>query len=127
MNDLSARMISHIHEHKGGKGIDSAGETRLRDFKKVAKEMESLFTYQLLKVMREASEGLSSESKGLGYGTYMGLFDMELSRLLAERGTGIQDALVQWFQRMPQAADKTTGMSLKNNRIEPIRDSGSVK
>lgn len=103
MKNISALLTDHVQAQlkQGGKAAGPVGESRLRDFKKVAKEMESLFTYQLLKVMREASEGLSSENKGLGYGTYMGLFDMELSRILAERGTGIQDALVQWFQRMP--------------------------
>jgi Rod binding domain-containing protein len=70
------------------------------ELKKVAKEMESLFAFQLLKVMREASKGLASEEKGLGQDTYMGMFDMEVSRLLSERGLGLQDALMEQLGRM---------------------------
>jgi len=71
------------------------------EIKKVAKEMEALFVYQLLKVMRETTESMSSDNKGLGNETYMGLFDMEVSRVMAERGVGIQDKIVNWLERNP--------------------------
>ena len=61
------------------------------EIKKVAKEMEALFVYQLLKVMRETTESMSSDNKGLGNETYTGLFDMEVSKVMSERGVGIQD------------------------------------
>ena len=71
------------------------------EIKKVAKEMEALFVYQLLKVMRETTESMSSDNKGLGNETYTGLFDMEVSRVMAERGVGIQDKIVNWLERNP--------------------------
>ncbi|MBI5098508.1 MAG: rod-binding protein [Nitrospirae bacterium] len=71
------------------------------EIKKAAKEMEALFVYELIKVMRETTEGMSSDSKGLGSETYMGLFDMEVSRVMADKGVGIQDAIVNWLERSP--------------------------
>lgn len=77
------------------------------DIEKVAKEMEALFAHQLIKVMRDTAESMSEEKKGLGNSTYMSMFDMELSRLFAERGLGLQDALAEWMNRsMSSAPDK---------------------
>jgi murein DD-endopeptidase MepM/ murein hydrolase activator NlpD len=61
--------------------------------KAVAKEMESLFVYEMLKVMREASG--TSSSGSLGSDTYTSMFDMELSKVMAERGLGLADTLVK--------------------------------
>ncbi len=84
----------------GGKDGENA------EFKKIAKDMESLFAYQMLKVMRQTSESISTEEKGAGYSTYMGMFDMELSKLLADRGLGLQDAIINWLERMPEENKK---------------------
>ncbi len=84
------------------------------ELKKVAKDMEALFAYQLIKVMRETSNSISSE-KGFGYNTYMSLFDMELSRLLAEKGLGLQDVLVRELGRIQAKTD-----------IQPLEKSVSV-
>jgi len=61
--------------------------------KAVAKEMESLFVYEMLKVMREASG--TSSSGSLGSDTYTSMFDMELSKVMAARGLGLADTLVK--------------------------------
>jgi murein DD-endopeptidase MepM/ murein hydrolase activator NlpD len=59
--------------------------------KAVAKQMESLFVYEMLKVMREASG--TSSTDGLGSDTYTSMFDMELSKVLSERGLGLSDMI----------------------------------
>lgn len=69
------------------------------EFKKVAKEMESLFAYQLLKVMRETNDNFSEDNGGIGQDTYMGLFDMEVSKMFADRGLGMQENIVSWLER----------------------------
>lgn len=69
------------------------------EIKKVAKEMESLFAYQLLKIMRETTANMSDEKKENGYDTYMGMFDMEVSKLLADRGLGLQENIINWLER----------------------------
>lgn len=60
--------------------------------KAVAKEMEALFAYEMIKAMRETTE--TTSGNGLGGGIYTGMFDMELARLFAERGIGLQDVLI---------------------------------
>jgi Rod binding domain-containing protein len=84
---------------------EGAVEKRKEEIREVAKEMESLFALQLLKVMRETTESMTGEKKGNGYSTYMGLFDMEVSKLFADRGMGLQDAIVNWLERMPQEVE----------------------
>jgi murein DD-endopeptidase MepM/ murein hydrolase activator NlpD len=61
--------------------------------KKAAREMESLFLFELLKVMRESTAG--SADSGLGQSTYLSMFDMELARVISTRGTGLQDMIVR--------------------------------
>ncbi|MBI5665823.1 MAG: hypothetical protein HZC49_12175 [Nitrospirae bacterium] len=69
------------------------------EYKKVAKEMESLFAYQMLKIMRETTGSMSEDKKENGYDTYMGLFDMEVSKLFADRGLGLQESIINWLER----------------------------
>ncbi len=80
------------------------------DYKKVAKEMESLFAYQLLKIMRETTDAISTDNKSTDYNTYMSLFDMEVSRLFAERGLGLQDAIINWLERAPGINKEDSGV-----------------
>ncbi len=61
--------------------------------KAVAREMEALFAYEMLKAMREAST--LSEGQGMGNGFYMSMFDMEVARVISERGMGISDVLLK--------------------------------
>ena len=78
------------------------------EYRQVAKDMESLFAHQLLKVMRETAESMSPEKKGQGYNTYMSLFDIELSKLFAERGLGLQDSIVRFMSRMENTGDESS-------------------
>jgi murein DD-endopeptidase MepM/ murein hydrolase activator NlpD len=59
--------------------------------KKVAKDMESLFAYEMIKAMRATTGGPAKN--GLGNDTYTTMFDLELSKLFADRGLGLQDML----------------------------------
>lgn len=61
----------------------------------VAREMESLFAYELLKAMRQDQES----TEGLGKGLYQSLFDMELARLMADRGLGLKEILLKGLER----------------------------
>jgi Rod binding domain-containing protein len=85
----------------GGRDKPGGAGGRNSEYRKVAREMESLFTYQLLKIMRQASESMSAEKKGMGYNTYMSMFDTEISRMMSEKGLGLQDAIVKWLERVP--------------------------
>lgn len=74
------------------------GRTDPEAVKAVVKEMEALFAYELIKVMRESADK-SSQDGGIGKDTYMSLFDMELAKLFAERGLGLQDMLLKGLNR----------------------------
>jgi Rod binding domain-containing protein len=74
---------------------------RSKQYKKVAEEMESLFAYQLLKTMRETANSLTEDTKSNGHDTYMSMFDIEISKLFAKRGMGLQDSIINWLERMP--------------------------
>lgn len=82
--------------------------------RKVAREMESLFAYEMIKAMR-ATTGESAKS-GLGNDTYMTMFDLELSKLLAERGLGLQEMLAKGVT----AASGTAGGG--QSRLQSITD-----
>jgi len=71
----------------------SVGKQDPESIKKVAKDMEALFAYEMIKAMR-ATTGESTKS-GLGNDTYTTMFDLELSKLFAERGLGLQAMLTK--------------------------------
>jgi murein DD-endopeptidase MepM/ murein hydrolase activator NlpD len=77
--------------------------------KAVAKEMESLFVNEMLKVMREASG--TSSSGGLGSDTYTSMFDMELSKIIAERGFGLADMLTRGIMTKNQNTNQDPALS----------------
>jgi len=98
--------------------------------KAAAKEMETLFAYELIKAMRKTA-GQSSKN-GLGGDVYTSLFDMELARLFAERGIGIKEMLLRGINRenyLQNASEKaqgvveeTTGISESKQEIRDIKD-----
>jgi len=85
--------------------VNFEGDSREAIIKKISREMESLFLYELLKVMRITTGILPprESEKGFQKETYTSLFDMELSRLLAERGTGLGDLIAR--ELMKQVAE----------------------
>jgi murein DD-endopeptidase MepM/ murein hydrolase activator NlpD len=82
----------------------TAGKQDPESIKKVAKDMEALFAYEMIKAMR-ATTG-ESDKKGLGSDTYMTMFDLELSKLFAERGLGLQDMFTKGLSAASGKAKK---------------------
>jgi len=60
----------------------------------VAREMESLFAYEMIKAMR-ATAGTSATGDGFGGDVYGSLFDMELAKVIAAKGLGLQDIFLK--------------------------------
>jgi len=111
------QTIQHAKQDAGG--IARSGVLNSKsDIKKVAREMEALFINELMKVMRETTDTISSDHKGLGNETYTSMFDTEVSRVMAERGIGIQDAIVKWFERSPHS--QKTNMENKKNDLKKM-------
>ncbi|MFA5072289.1 MAG: M23 family metallopeptidase [Nitrospirota bacterium] len=73
------------------------GRTDPAAVKAVAQEMEALFALELLKAMRATTGPMAG--KGLGADMYGSMFDMELSKLIAKRGLGLQDMMTKSINR----------------------------
>ena len=91
-------MFSGLESLKGRKDPEA--------IKQVAKEMESLFAYEMIKAMRET---VGKDDNGLGGDTYSTLFDLEIARLMSERGLGLKEALLKGMERRMSPSQKTTG------------------
>jgi Rod binding domain-containing protein len=100
LNGNAYQPGDNAHKPEMGNRLADVNDHK-EEYKKVAKEMESLFAFQLLKIMRETTGSMSDEKKENGYDTYMGLFDMEVSKLLADRGLGLQESIINWLERSP--------------------------
>ncbi len=85
-------------------------KTRLKE---AVKELEALFIYELLKEMRQTTQG-GFLGKGLGNDIYNSLFDMEVARLAAERGLGLGEILLKQME----------GLVWKDlqNQQDPVKD-----
>ncbi len=73
------------------RGQNSSKPTE-EEIKKAATEFEALFINELLKHL-PLSKGLGG--KGLGEDVYETIFKLELSRELAQRGTGIKEMIIK--------------------------------
>jgi len=82
--DLSRQGIESLRGRKDPEAI-----------KAVAREMESLFAYEMIKAMRSASDTSATGKNGLGGEMYGALFDMELARLMSSRGLGLQEMILK--------------------------------
>ena len=74
--------------------------------RKVAREMESVFAYEMIKAMHQTTGLFSNNS--FGGGAFMTLFDMELSKIMSERGLGLQDMLIKAFDKTSAPAGNNT-------------------
>jgi len=127
----SGNYFGNIESLKGRKDPEA--------LQNAAKELESLFAYEMIKAMRETSE---INGGGLGKDTYMSMFDMELSRLFADRGLGLKELLLKGLNRqagnekdqgkqtLPVAAGPLNGTNSRTNKPsppEPKPESRSLK
>jgi murein DD-endopeptidase MepM/ murein hydrolase activator NlpD len=104
------------------------GNYRLEELKKndpdamkdVARQMESLFAYELIKVMRQTT---SLSKNSFGQDIYMSMFDLEIARLFAEKGLGLQDLIIKNLQKYyPQ-----TELNANSTEDEPFSKSSDIR
>ncbi len=75
--------------------------------KRVASEIEGYFLNEMLKAMRRT---VASPTEGMTGGEiFTGLIDMELSRFLAKRGTGVADMVLKAIERKSSPAGGGAG------------------
>ncbi len=105
--------IKNSDQNKDGKLEGVKKNDMSSEHKKVAEEMESLFAHQLIKTMRDTANALSEDKENSGNDTYMSMFDIEISKLFAKRGLGLQDSIIKWLERMPDSI--TANAKVNNN------------
>ena len=113
---MNTQLLSNkINEQKNsnGKVEGIKNSERSSQYKKVAEDMESLFAFQLIKTMRETASTLTADKKSSGHDTYMSMFDIEISKLFAKRGLGLQDSIINWLERMPVSTN--VNENIENN------------
>jgi len=117
-----------IERLKGSKAVDL--ETEKQRLRKVTKEYESLFMYEMLKTMRKTipKDSMSKDasfSNGLGKDTFEQMFDMELARKMAGGGQGsISSVLYKSLEPVVEAQYKSKSSSvtigpLNRTKIQP--------
>ncbi|MCL1925789.1 MAG: peptidoglycan DD-metalloendopeptidase family protein [Syntrophorhabdaceae bacterium] len=87
--DFSGQRLESLRGRKDAEAIKAA-----------AREMESLFAYEMIKAMRAASGTSAAGTNGLGGEMYGSLFDMELGRLMASRGLGLQEMIMRGMEKV---------------------------
>lgn len=88
----------------------------------VAKEIEAVFAYEMIKAMRQTTETFSKG--GLSISSYMTIFDMEIARLFAERGLGLQDMIIRDINKRTERteSDYKTSNILQNKNINKAQE-----
>jgi Rod binding domain-containing protein len=102
-------------------GKKDLSQTRLKG---AVKDLEALFFYEMLKEMRQTTQG-SFLGKGMGNEVYGSLFDMEMAKLFAERGLGLGEIILkQIIGREKNKPDGPTSLSQDLNLTSLRSDLG---
>jgi Rod binding domain-containing protein len=92
----------------------ASSEFSQKRLKKAVKDFESLFIFELMKAMRQTTHG-GFTGKGLGNDIYNSLFDMEVSKLMADRGLGLGDMLLKQMERRGESGANPAGLVSGNH------------
>lgn len=94
------------------------------NLKKVTTELEAIFINELLKVMRKTTEISNKNDDPIS--NYNTLMDMELSKVLAERGFGLKDYILkalsskETFNKLEKNVEKMTSNQQGHNIKLPV-------
>jgi flagellar protein FlgJ len=102
------KVLQDAGSLKPGNKVDEKDREKLES---AATEFEALFLGQMLSAMR-ATAG-ESEEKGFGQTTYTEMFDQEVARSLAKRGSlGIAQLLIRNLENRSVADQNATGSGI---------------
>lgn len=94
------------------------------NLKKVTTELEAMFIYELLKVMRKTVEISNKNDDPIS--NYNTLMDLELSKVLAERGIGLKEYILkalgskETFSKFEKSVEKMTSNQKDYNIKLPV-------
>ncbi|GBD39443.1 Murein DD-endopeptidase MepM [bacterium HR37] len=122
--NTSATYYRNLQELKGL--VQDKSKISPQVIKSVAREMESLFIYEMIKAMRSTVETKSDFGKEVN----TSMFDLELARVLSQRGIGLQDILVRELEkRIGNMDNEKTNTPLDAKQIsgERIKPKGAQR
>ncbi|MBF0317050.1 MAG: hypothetical protein HQL04_02665 [Nitrospirae bacterium] len=117
VNGLSANPLTALRNIKGKKDPEA--------IKEIAQEMEALFAEQMVKAMRSACGPVVG--KGLGAQMYVNLFDTEISRLMAQRGLGLQNTFVEQLSRLNEESGSKQRSTVKDKEGDVSQEKDLLK
>ena len=98
----------------GNKEVD---QTRLKG---AVKDLEALFIYEMLKEMRQTTQG-GFLGKGMGNDIYGSLFDMEIAKVFAERGLGLGEKILKQIEGREKNRSVNPSPPPKDLKISSLR------
>lgn len=115
-----SRILNDISVAYKGRIEDLSGRKDPAAIKAVAKEMEAMFAYEMVKAMRHTVD--TSSKNNFGGETYTAMFDMELSKVLAERGLGMQEMISRALTREAEKSEVKTegGTPGVSKKLSPV-------
>jgi Rod binding domain-containing protein len=112
----TAQIFSEKNDQLTSQASTEFSQKRL---KKVVKDFESLFIFEMLKEMRQTTHG-GFLGKGLGNDVYNSLFDMEIAKLMADKGTGLGDMLLKQLEKQGEIKS-TSGQTVSGNQGSKLK------
>ncbi len=88
--------------------------------KGAVKDLEALFIYEMLKEMRQTTQG-GFLGKGMGNDIYGSLFDMEMAKLFAERGLGLGEIILKQIEDREKNRPVSPSPPPKDLKISSLR------
>ena len=104
-------------ENQTNSGNKEVNQTRLKG---AVKELEALFIYEMLKEMRQTTQG-GLLGKGMGNDVYGSLFDMEMAKLFAERGLGLGELILKQMNGREQNGSEESSFPVENQKVSSLR------
>jgi peptidoglycan hydrolase FlgJ len=89
MNTIDLNTSPIVEQAKSTENIAKQKQADQQKIKKACKDFESIFTYYLLKTMRETVPKGTSVGSSSGKDTYYMLMDQKVSEEMSNKGTGL--------------------------------------
>lgn len=87
--------------------------------KGAVKDLEALFFYEILKEMRQSTQG-GFLGKGMGNDIFGSLFDMEIAKLFSERGLGLGEIILKQVTGREENRPDSPNSPPKELKLSPL-------
>ncbi len=116
-SDYWKKPLNGPGEGQGDSGNKEVNQARLKG---VVKDLEALFIYEMLKEMRQTTQS-GFLGKGMGNDIYSSLFDMEVSKMFAERGLGLGELILKQINGREQNKAERSSSPREELKISSLK------